>query len=92
MPLAPLEAAGCGLPLVISDIPGHSFLKDMSFQFTLDNIQQAAQEAQALINRILSGDERYQHYLWEKSEAIRTRFSVARMATQYALLYARSTD
>ena len=91
MPLAPLEAAGSGLPLLLSRIPGHSFLQNIGLDFSLDDIQQGAQQIKVLLQRIRSGGECYQRELWENSQCIRERFSVARMAQHYSTLYSMST-
>lgn len=87
MPLAPLEAAGSGMPLLLSRIPGHSFLKENSLQFSLDNVSDGARHIHVLFDQIVQGGRSYQDNLWEKSHLIREKFSVAEMATRYSQLY-----
>ena len=87
MPLAPLEAAGSGMPLLLSRIPGHSFLKENSLQFALDNVSDGARHIHVLFDQIVQGGRSYQDNLWEKSHLIREKFSVAEMATRYSQLY-----
>lgn len=87
MPLAPLEAAGSGMPLLLSSIPGHSFLKENSDQFSLEHMADGARLMQARFDRILQGGASYQAELWEESRNIRERFSVVEMAGKYSRLY-----
>jgi hypothetical protein len=87
MPLAPLEAAGSGLPLLLSRIPGHAFLNEYSLQFSLDDIQQGANHMASLFSRILDGGTLYQGQLWQKGNSLRQTFSVSAMAHKYAQLY-----
>ncbi len=42
MPLGPIEAAGAGLPMVLSEIPGHAVVKDASLQFPLGDHSEGA--------------------------------------------------
>jgi glycosyltransferase involved in cell wall biosynthesis len=88
MPLAPLEAAGSGMPVLLSNIPGHSFLKENSRQFSLDNVSEGAGHLQAIFDRVFHGGASYQADLWERSRCIRERFSVGKMAAKYSNLYA----
>jgi glycosyltransferase involved in cell wall biosynthesis len=87
MPLAPLEAAGSGMPLLLSSIPGHFFLSGSSRQFPLEDLAEGSRHMRALLDRILQGGDRYQAELWERSRQIRERFSVAAMAAKYSKLY-----
>jgi len=91
MPLAPLEAAGSGVPLLLSRIPGHAFLSGNSSQFLLEDFGEGSHQMRALLSGILKGGDRYQAELWERSRKIRERFSVANMAAKYSKLYEINT-
>jgi glycosyltransferase involved in cell wall biosynthesis len=87
MPLAPLEAAGSGLPLVLSAIPGHDFLKQESYQFPLSDLEKGAACIEEALSWVETEGEGYQAKLWESRKSIRERFSIQSMANQYSALY-----
>lgn len=86
MPLAPIEALGSGLPVLLSHIPGHTFLKSypgVEFFDALD-VKAAALVWMKAEERPLSQSE-----LWPKAKDLRLRHGVATMASRYADLYRR---
>jgi O-antigen/teichoic acid export membrane protein/glycosyltransferase involved in cell wall biosynthesis len=87
MPLAPLEAAGSGLPILLSRIPGHAFLNDIALQYPLEDYRQGADHMKTLIKNVTCGGEQYHRHLWQESHAIRERFSISHMAQRYSELY-----
>jgi len=87
MPLAPLEAAGAGLPVVLSAIPGHAFLENLSEQFPLGNAAEAAKAIERVYHRLQTDRATFTHELWIRSQQLRNRFSLDRMAETYERLY-----
>jgi glycosyltransferase involved in cell wall biosynthesis len=84
MPLGPIEAAGAGLPLVLSEIPGHAVLRECSVQYRLD----APADGARAVERLLAAapDESFAR-AWENAAGIRSRHTLARMSEAYARLY-----
>ena len=87
MPLAGIEAAGSGLSLVLSAIPGHESLRANSAQYPLDHPEMGARVVEEAISAIESEGDRFFASTWTASEAIRNRYSVLQMATMYSKLY-----
>jgi len=92
MPLGPLEAVGAGLPTVLSSIPGHDFLKPLSAQFPLDDIEAGAGELTAVVREVERRGEAYHAELWAKNAWIRDRFSVRAMGERYTDLYGAGAE
>jgi len=85
MPLAPIEAAGSGLPTVLSDIEGHRFLKPWAYYF--DPIK--PEEGAGRILDILKGldNEEAIHSLesrWTAAAPLRQQWSAPAMTASYA--------
>lgn len=86
LPTAVLEAMGCGLPLLLSDIPQHREIIDKNFNmgdlFSLDNQEE-------LINKIKIYSSKY--VLEEKAKAsndtFKKFFTSKRMTLEYTTLY-----
>jgi glycosyltransferase involved in cell wall biosynthesis len=87
MPLGPVEAAGAGLPLVLSRIPGHAFARDWSAQYPLDDPAEGARRVEEILDEIAAGPEDYFARAWSAAQAVRERYTVARMSADYARLY-----
>lgn len=90
MPLGPIEARGSGVPCVLSDIPGHSFLKEQARFFALKDADagaQALEEALRLLPGHGSNDSSYYSTLWSSSGSLRARYSADAMAEVYARAY-----
>jgi len=88
MPLGPIEAAGAGLPQVLSRIPGHAILADVSAQYPLDQPEQGALLVAKALDECDAGPADYFRRAWERGAAVRARFTLARMTEAYARLYA----
>jgi O-antigen/teichoic acid export membrane protein/glycosyltransferase involved in cell wall biosynthesis len=87
MPLGPLEAVGSGVPALLSDIPGHDFLKNMAQQYSLGQIKEGAREIENIIKKVQEVDEELFRELWKKGENLRNIFSIERMSGRYSALY-----
>jgi O-antigen/teichoic acid export membrane protein/glycosyltransferase involved in cell wall biosynthesis len=89
MPLGPVEAGGAGLPLLLSDIPGHSLLREISRQYPLDEPERGARQLEAWVSSVEIPGEEHGRVLWQRSEFLRKSFSLEAMAGKYAALYRR---
>ena len=87
MPLGPIEAAGAGLPLVLSQIPGHEVVRPWSSQYPLADPAQGALLVEEILNELEAGPEEYLRRTWEKASAVRERYTLARMGADYSRLY-----
>lgn len=87
MPLGPLEAAGAGLPAVISDIPGHSFLQTHVLFYQLHNSVEGAQRIMQTLQRLQQNYEEFLEEVWNVNRPLRDQFSIQRMSRSYSLLY-----
>lgn len=87
MPLGPIEAAGAGLPLVLSDIPGHEVLKSWSSQYPLDDPAKGARMVEKIMEEIEAGADDYFKRSWEKTREVRSRYTLAHMSSAYSRLY-----
>ncbi|MBC7690595.1 MAG: glycosyltransferase family 4 protein [Methylotenera sp.] len=97
MPLGPIEAAGTGLPLLLSRIPGHELLRDHSTQFDL----KLPAEGAHCIEQILGAasvdaaedsvqPRSFHEGLLASSRTIRSQYSLEFMAASYQALYEHS--
>jgi hypothetical protein len=87
MPLGPIEAAGAGLPLVLSEIPGHAVLKEWSSQYPLSAPAEGARRVESILEEIEAGPDDYFKRAWEKASAVRSRHTLAKMSGAYSRLY-----
>lgn len=88
MPLAPLEAAGSGLPALLSDIEGHQFLKPWAHTFDPGNPKNGADkilDILDLINR--NGDMSSLEIRWEKAAPLREKWGASSMTDSYAEIF-----
>ena len=92
MPLGPLEAIGSGLPSVLSGIPGHAFLAEVSRQYPPGRPAEGARALEALLSEPGFGTRAYYFELWRRSAEIRARYSLEAMVASYARIYARGED
>lgn len=88
MPLGPLEAAGMGLPILLTDIPGHTFLEDHALLYPIGDYAEGARCLGQILRRLAEDDERYFQERWYASRLLREQFSIAKMARKYSALYA----
>lgn len=87
MPLGPLEAAGAGLPLILSQIAGHQLFRPASRQFSLSSIEDGATHIEDVLVKLSCHEESFQRETWDCSKFLRERFSADNMAMQYEQLY-----
>lgn len=86
MPLGPLEAAGEGLELFVSDISGHAMVKDFATLFDLTDIKSAAVSLGRLIENYIQADRPV--LLTAAIQAsIREQYSSERMMQSYQKFY-----
>jgi glycosyltransferase involved in cell wall biosynthesis len=89
MPLSPIEAIGSGIPAVLSQIAGHEFLFPYSEHYSLVHPEHGAKCIEGIINQIKSNYLNYRLSLWERTQTIRTQFTLSAMSKQYEKLYER---
>ena len=84
MPLAPLEAVGSGLPALLSDIPGHAFLKPWAHYFNPDRAEDGAQKVVGLLAQ-MNDDAGSDFFLrqWLAAEPLRRQWGETAMVESY---------
>ncbi len=87
MPLGPIEAAGAGLPLVLSEIPGHEVVKAYSYQYPLGDPAKGARMVEKMMEEIAAGGEDFFNRAWQKGSEVRLRYELTHMSRAYSLLY-----
>jgi glycosyltransferase involved in cell wall biosynthesis len=87
MPLGPVEAAGAGLPLVLSEIPGHEIVKACSAQYPLADPAKGALLVENILTEIEADPDACFKRAWERAQEVRSRFTLSRMSDAYARLY-----
>jgi len=88
MPLAPLEAAGSGLPVILSDIPGHTFLCEYSSTFVARDAQSTADQIIKAIQGLDENNEEDVFKLyWDRSSKLRNDLGIHMMAVAYTRLF-----
>jgi O-antigen/teichoic acid export membrane protein/glycosyltransferase involved in cell wall biosynthesis len=84
MPLAPLEAVGSGLPTLLSDIPGHEFLKPWAYHFTLTRPHEGTLIIMDILNQLNSeSNSKMAQQLWADAAPLRNKWSDTAMAASY---------
>jgi O-antigen/teichoic acid export membrane protein/glycosyltransferase involved in cell wall biosynthesis len=84
MPLAPLEAAGSGLPTLLTDIPGHEFLKPWGRFFSLRKPHEAAAHLVELIDTMKKqGEKAFFDAYWQETRSLRDTWSETAMVASY---------
>lgn len=89
LPLGPLEALASGTPALVSDIAGHGFLREVTTQFSLNDLDVGARRLERLIDTITSNEDRLIVDLERGYRWVCENYSVSRMAEQYEQLYWR---
>lgn len=84
LPLSPLEALAAPLPIILSEIPGHSFFKNAAHFFPLENLEEAANKIDKLILSIQNNT--YDPSSLDASEILKNR-NVEKMALEYSQVY-----
>jgi len=87
MPLAPNEAAGSGLPVLLSDIPGHECLNDMGYLYPLADPGVGAEKLSDILAQLDSDYSGALKKYWEKGQRIRQTLSTRAMALEYQKNY-----
>jgi len=85
MPLAPLEAAGCGLPTLLSDIEGHRFLDPWVRYFDPQKPDEGARKILEIL-QMLKDEEgnKLSETRWESAAPLRQMWGVPTMTASYA--------
>ena len=89
LPLGPLEAIGHGLPLLLSDIPGHSFLKDHALFFSLSNASEGTIKLAELLRKSIASDGQLHDNVRYHAAWVRERYSLEAMTERYREIYSR---
>ena len=85
MPLAPLEAAGSGLPNILSDIEGHQFLSPWAYYFDLKKPEDGAKRILEILKMMKSnGELKFFEDQWSGSASLRKKWDAPTMAASYA--------
>lgn len=85
MPLAPLEAAGSGLPTILSDIEGHRFLSPWAHYFDLKKPEEGARRIlEILADLKTAGEVKFFENRWGATASLRERWDAPTMAASYA--------
>jgi glycosyltransferase involved in cell wall biosynthesis len=87
MPLGPIEAAGAGLPMVLSEIPGHAVVKSVSLQFPLGDPSKGARLVDRMLEELATSPNDYFNRAWETGHDIRSRYTLGHMCEAYSGLY-----
>ena len=92
MPLAPLEAAGSGLPTLLTQIEGHRFLDSWAHFFDPNHPQTGAQHITKLLRLLDENDPNHTpQKRWESAAPLRERWGASSMAEAYAKLFKTGT-
>ena len=84
MPLAPLEAAGAGLPTILSDIEGHQFLKSWATYFDPHKPEEGSQKIIEVLDAVdRMGDKLYFQDRWTRATPLREKWGVQAMSSSY---------
>lgn len=93
LPLGPLEALSAGLPLILSQIPGHKILQDYSTPFYLNDINESVKIISNLLIRLIehknSLDNTNKTNIELSGEVLKLkqRFSLQKMTDSYVNEY-----
>jgi O-antigen/teichoic acid export membrane protein/glycosyltransferase involved in cell wall biosynthesis len=87
MPLAPLEAVGSGLPTLLSDIPGHNFLKPWCHYFALTRPNEGAAIILKLFNSMQENEAAFFETQWNTAQSLRDKWNETAMAASYMDLF-----
>ena len=87
MPLGPLEAAGSGIPALLSDIAGHETFEGFCEYIPLQRPRESAQRLARVLDELRAGPEAMRARLRREARPLREWFSVEVMVRRYAALY-----
>src|SRR4029079_3048409 len=85
MPLAPLEAAGSGLPLLLTEIEGHRFLKPWAYYFDPAKPEEGARQIMQVMEILeQDGELKFFGKIWDASSSLRERWGANTMTASYS--------
>lgn len=87
MPLAPIEASGAGLPIVLSDIQGHRLLEEGARYFSFSDPAEGARQLSECVRERDANPESFARKYRERAFLVQKRFSISKMAREYYGLY-----
>jgi O-antigen/teichoic acid export membrane protein/glycosyltransferase involved in cell wall biosynthesis len=92
MPIAPIEAVGAGLRVLVSDIPGHSMINGAGVtRYPLDRPETGAAFLSEMVRffppAAVSGTNGSRALLWEAAQEWRHKFGTPGMSLAYQRLY-----
>jgi O-antigen/teichoic acid export membrane protein/glycosyltransferase involved in cell wall biosynthesis len=87
MPLGPLEAVGSGVPALLSEIPGHEFLKGYTSQYPLSSPARGAEILSRLIAAAQSDARGSRAAMEQRTAKLRGEYSIETMAHAYERVY-----
>jgi glycosyltransferase involved in cell wall biosynthesis len=88
MPLAPIESAAAGMPLLLSNIQGHQLLAPHAYFFEFNDPQGAALVFANVFKSHLEKNSNHQQRLNDQKQSVRKLYSSDGMAERYEELYA----
>lgn len=91
MPLAPIEACGAGLPLLLSNIDGHQVLARHAKMFNLNNSNDGAARLVELVNERDNDAASFAAARKAAVEEMRAHYGITKMAATYFDLYQKSS-
>ncbi|MGI6524210.1 MAG: glycosyltransferase [Bdellovibrionota bacterium] len=86
-PLGPLEAVAAGLPVVLSEIVGHEFLRSHASLYSLEDPQQGAECVESIVKSLEASYPKLLQSAAENAEWGATLYSVERMCKAYEDCY-----
>ena len=87
LPLSPIESVGQGTPVLLSDIPGHEFLKDMASFYSLADPVAGASALTKILDSVETQSRDWQSALEKNAAWIREQYSLEMMTKAYSAVY-----
>jgi len=88
MPLAPLEAAGAGLPILLSDIEGHRFLEPWAHYFDFNKPDDGAKKIFEILETLnREGESAFFENQWNAAASLREKWAESVMTDSYLKKY-----
>lgn len=85
MPLGPLEATGCGLPTILSNIEGHRFLEPWAHYFDPRNAKEGAARVVEILDALKrDGETKFFENRWNQAASLREMRGASTMTAAYA--------
>jgi glycosyltransferase involved in cell wall biosynthesis len=93
MPLGPIEAAGAGMRLLLSDIPGHQMIPGDAERFDFTKSKSQSPKLARLLSDLVAPDSAIRMRLegWNERSSIRHKFGIEVMAERYQALYEKDS-